>query len=387
MIQCTSTSTHQIDRICILFRQENVVNLVYEIFVRIPHSLPLSIRANAAKVFHYGGVHSGCGVAAVVWFLMYTALTTKEFVHHPTHEAKAGVIVCYFLLATFLFILGGAHPKFRVRYHDYFEAIHRFAGWSALCILWSDTFIIGIPTARANHLTLGRQLISQASFWYLIVSTCCGVLSWGRLHKRDVFPEVLSDHAIRLHFKYRPMQPFYGVKLSDSPVLEWHSFATIPDHDENKKIVGFSVIISNAGDWTKQMITNPPSKLWIRGNPLHGLLYTSRLFKKIVLVATGSGIGPCLSLMYSNQINSRILWSTPNPETVFGQKIIDEVKRSDPNAMIWNTRSSGRPDLISLTYRILVEDGCEAVFIISNPKVTKKTLYAMENRGKSTYLM
>jgi len=93
----------------------------------------------------------------------------------------------------------------------------------------------------------------------------------------------------------------------------------IPDHDENKKINGFSVVVSNAGDWTKRHIQNPPKKLWIRGYPLHGLLYTSKLFKKIVLVATGSGIGPCLSLIYSNQVNCRILWSTPNPETVFGK--------------------------------------------------------------------
>lgn len=309
---------------------------------------------------------------------MTIALTTREFVRTPTHEAKSSVIVCYLLITMFLFILGGAHPKFRVRYHDYFEALHRFAGWSALVILWSHTFIVGSNNATINHESIAKAIGSQPSFWFLIISSMCGIISWFRLRKREVFPEILSDHAIRLHFKYKPMNPFYGIKLSDSPLFEWHAFATIPDHDETGKKTGFSVVVSNAGDWTKRHINNPPKKLWIRGYPLHGLLYTSKLFKKVVLVATGSGIGPCLSLMYSNEVNCRILWSTPNPETVFGQKIIDEVKRSDPKAVIWNTRTRGRPaDIVGMAYQLLKESDCEAVFVISNPKVTRKIVYGM----------
>jgi len=145
------------------------------------------------------------------------------------------------------------------------------------------------------------------------------------------------------------------------------------------------MISTNRANRTKRHIHAPPSKLWIRGYPLHGLLYTTKLFKKVCLVATGSGIGPCLSLMYSNQVNCSIIWSTPNPETVFGQKIIDEVKRSDPNALIWNTRQLGRPDIVALTYEMLVKNECEAVYVISNPKVTKKIVYAMENRGIPAY--
>ncbi len=48
------------------------------------------------------------------------------------------------------------------------------------------------------------------------------------------------------------MQPFYGVKLSDSPLTEWHAFATIPDTDDAGSINGFSVVVSNAGDWTRR---------------------------------------------------------------------------------------------------------------------------------------
>jgi hypothetical protein len=39
------------------------------------------------------------------------------------------------------------------------------------------------------------------------------------------------------------MQPFYGLKVSDHPITEWHALATIQDEDENGKINGFSVVV------------------------------------------------------------------------------------------------------------------------------------------------
>ena len=366
----------------VLMRQENSVNLVYEIFTCVPLSTPLIIRSKLAKVFHYGGVHSGCGVAATVWFVLYTALATKAFIHKPTHGLVVGnIITCYLLVTIFLFILGGAHPRFRIMFHDYFEAIHRFAGWTALAILWSQTFIIAESNRKTSDASLGGTIVRAPSFWLLLITTFFTFLSWSRLRQREVIPETLSDHATRLHFKYRNMKPFYGLKLSDRPLFEWHAFATIPDADGQ----GFSVVVSNAGDWTKRQIHNPPKKLWTRGYPMHDLLYTTRLFKQIVLVATGSGIGPCLSLMYSNKTPRRILWSTPNPETTYGAGILETVCKADPQAVIWNTREKGRPDMVALTYMLFVEFKAEAVFVISNPKVTRKIVYGMESRGIAAY--
>jgi hypothetical protein len=56
--------------VTILFCQENFVNVLYEIATCVPHSTPLFIRRRLAFVFHYGGVHSGAGVAAVTWYLL-----------------------------------------------------------------------------------------------------------------------------------------------------------------------------------------------------------------------------------------------------------------------------------------------------------------------------
>ena len=130
---------------------------------------------------------------------------------------------------------------------------------------------------------------------------------------------------------------------------------------------------------------NPPKKLWVRGYPIHGLLYTSKLFTRIVVVATGSGIGPCLSLLYADVTPRRVFWSTPAPAVTFGPGVVEAVKKADPNAVIWNTRVHGRPDMVFETYRLVRESNAEAVFIISNPKITRKVVYGMESRGIPAY--
>ena len=57
------------------------------------------------------------------------------------------------------------------------------------------------------------------------------------------------------------------------------------------------------------------------------------------------------------------------------------VLKADPNAVIIDTRTSGRPNMVQITYQLYIESGAEAVFVISNPKLTKKLVYAMESRG------
>ncbi|KAH9885962.1 hypothetical protein F4778DRAFT_798751 [Xylariomycetidae sp. FL2044] len=373
--------------VSILFRQEEFVNLCYEIFVRIPpHSLPLSIRRRLAKVFHYGGCHSGAGTAAVVWYILYTILSTYEWIEDSQTDTLINMITSWILVSMFIIILTAAHPTLRIKYHDHFEAFHRFAGWTALITFWIHNIVSANVTSREWNATIGYVLVHSPNFWCICVSTCCTLASWSRLRHRTVYPEKLSDHSTRLHFKYRGMAPFYGLKISDKPLTEWHAFATIPDTDENGKINGFSVVVSNAGDWTKKQITKDyERKLWVRGAPLHGLLYTSRLFKRIVVVATGSGIGPCLSLLYADVTPRRVLWSTRNPQRTYGNGVVAEVMKADPNAVIWDTNAKGHPDIVRETYQLVHESDAEAVFIISNPKVTEMVVFGMTSRGIPAY--
>ena len=64
---------------------------------------------------------------------------------------------------------------------------------------------------------------------------------------------------------------------------------------------------------------------------------------------------------------------------------MQQVANADPGAMIINTRASGRPDMVALTYHLFRESNAEAVFAISNPSLTRKVVYGMESRGIPAY--
>ena len=209
--------------VTILGRQENVVNWLYEIVSCAPHWVPLVFRARLARIFHYGGIHSGCGTAATMWFFLQTILVTVAFPKNPTPMALADLITSWFLILLLFVILLSAYPSFRKGHHDKFEMLHRFSGWSALIIFWTHLFLVAVQEqatdTRASKPNFAVRFFSTPSFWFLLISTSCGLLSWSRMRLRNVTAERLSNHAIRLHFDYKDMPPFYGIKVSDDPAL------------------------------------------------------------------------------------------------------------------------------------------------------------------------
>ena len=98
-------------------------------------------------------------------------------------------------------------------------------------------------------------------------------------------------------------------------------------------------------------------------------------------MSTGSGIGPCLPVIMERKVPCRILWSTKNPVKTYGQTIVDEVRRADAEAVIWDTESKGRPDLVRLAWGLFRESGAECVCVISNSKVTSMVVRELESRG------
>ncbi|KZF24335.1 hypothetical protein L228DRAFT_208882 [Xylona heveae TC161] len=382
----TATSANLM--VSILMRQEHVINLLFVICAAVPRCAPLWIRRRFAKVFHFGGLHSSCGTASVMWFLLFTYTITAQYLTTAGADADAAqrdpatLAVTYLIIALLVAILIFAIPRFRIKAHDSFETVHRFAGWSVLLLFWIHTIIMTNASRRQTEdmSSLGHALVMTPTFWFLIVITISIAYPWLRLRKVAVRSEYLSDHAVRMHFNYK-MIFCAGIRISDSPLKEWHAFATIPEPDGS----GFSLVMSNAGDWTNRQIQRQPSRLWVRGDPTFNVLRCTPLFERIVVVATGSGIGPCLALQNAKPGQCRMIWSTPNPEDTYGKAIIDAVYNVDPQAIIINTRATGRPDLVALAYRLYLEAQAEAIFVVSNQKVTHKLVYGMESRGIPAY--
>lgn len=370
--------------VSVLIRQELVINLLFEIMGKTPQSWPLRIRRLAAKIYHLGGVHSGAGVAATIWFGLYNVALIRErnndeFIRHQRRTFAIAIVIDVLLVSILLL----AHPTMRAEFHNAFEVVHRFAGWTAVALFWVQ-FLVLADVERKNTSptpSLIAVIVKSPIFYLLLIVTTCLILPWLRLRKVPIEAEHLSPHAIRLHFTYCNLPLCSAPRLSDNPLFEWHAFAGIPEDNGT----GFSVIISKAGDWTRKMIELPPTHIWVRGIPARGVLHIAPIFRSMVLVATGSGIGPVLSLLYARGIKCRILWSTRDPQTTYQKNIIDHVIIADPNAVILNTTSMGRPDLIQEAYKMYVTSGAEAVFIISNPRVTRKAVYALESRGVPTF--
>ncbi|EMT64935.1 Abhydrolase domain-containing protein C22H12.03 [Fusarium odoratissimum] len=273
---------------------------------------------------------------------------------------------------------------FRKQYHNFFERFHRFAGWTSLGLFWART-ILAINDSRPQHQELGIAAVKTPDFWLLVVATLSIASSWFFLRKVPVEAEVLSDHAVRLHFDYTVPVNGSFTRLSRRPLIEWHSFATIPNPQANQHAKGYSLVVSNAGDWTRSCIQNPPSSIWVRGVPTCGVMRIATLFNRIVVVATGSGIGPLLGHIVHQSCPTQLIWSTSRPEESFGKELVGQVRDAIPDAVIWNTKTQGRPDLVRMGYNLAKSFDAEAVIIIANEKITKKVVYGLETRGVPAY--
>jgi hypothetical protein len=378
MLTSSDAATASAINLCvaILFRNEHVVNIVFRLACALRPSTPLAVRKIGGKAYSYGGFHSGCATAGTMWYLIFTVLLATDF-HDPHKRVVFSLAVAASVLLVFIAVF--AHPKFRVSHHNSFETIHRFAGWLSLGLLWAQLGATILNSRPLSGESVASLMANNPLFWCLAIISIAIIYPWTRLRKRDVHVQVLSSKAALLHFTYRRMDICQGIRITDSPLRETHSFATISsDVDEQ----GFRVLMSRAGDWTSKFIDNPPTSIWVKGAPIFGVMRVALIFKKVLVVATGTGIGPCLSLMEScPDYPMHVLWMGSDPRETYGDTIINSVFAADSGACIVDTSKAGRGDILRLVYARYVESQAEAVIIISNALVTRRVVDGLESRG------
>jgi NAD(P)H-flavin reductase len=364
--------------ISIVIREEHIVNFLYTIFASVPSTAPLWIRRRAGKIYHLGGLHSGCAVAATFWFIVLSIQSTLSFCSMTSKTAENWIliIVIYILDCLLISMVIMAHSSIRAKLHNAFEIVHRLAGWSSLALLWTLT-VLNTDISKPSTQTLSSALFSSANIWLLFISTFSIVITWLNCRKIRVQSEQLSKHALRLKFDYATPEPGTTIRLSSSPLFEWHAFATWAQPGQS----GFSLIISNAGDWTSKLINNPPRTVWARRTPTCGVLRIAPMFKSVLLVATGSGIAPCLPVIMANRTRINLFWSTRDPLTTYGPEIGAIISALGQSAYIHNTSMMGRPSMLPQVLRQVQETGSEAVIVISNPKMTIKLVQDLECMG------
>ncbi|KAI0314081.1 hypothetical protein OF83DRAFT_1064404 [Amylostereum chailletii] len=361
--------------VSILMRLEHVVNAFFTICCAVPLSWPLFIRRQAAQVYHIGGIHSGAATSGTAWLIVFVVQATREVIDGGPASIPT-VVVSWVVLMLLLVMIALAHPRFRVLFHNQFEMVHRFLGWTATALVWAQVILLA-NDYRPSGQPLHRALVHSAPFWLVVVLTLSIVHPWTRLRKVTVRSEVLSSHCVRIYFDYVTPKPGSFTRMSTSPLTEWHSFATIAVPG----VQGYSAVVSRAGDWTSRVIDHPPTTLWVRGIPTFGVVSTTILFRRVILVATGSGIGPMTPVILAKKIPLRLLWTAPKVRETYGDAYVDALLDNDPDAAGADTRKHGKPDMLKLSYKMYREFEAEAVCIISNEKLTRKVVYGLRSRG------
>lgn len=62
------------------------------------------------------------------------------------------------------------------------------------------------------------------------------------------------------------------------------------------------------------------------------------MFRRVVFVATGSGIGPIAPCLFEKRQPARLLWTGANIVKTFGTDLVNAVKEAEPDACIYGTR-------------------------------------------------
>ncbi|UPO77915.1 hypothetical protein [Arthrobacter sp. Helios] len=361
----------------ILPRQHWMVNLISYLATRAPTSWPLRLRWRLAQYYHVGGLHVGGAIAGTFWYVAYVVLLAPAWADGEAGYDDVSVALALVVSAVLITICVLANPGFRTRHHDVFEASHRFGTWTVLVLGWTNALLLAKLQTPAR--SFSEALLTSPIFWMLVISTGLAVWPWILLRRVPITTERPSDHTIivRLNHGYVPRVGTTRA-MSRHPLLGWHPFACVPAAPGES---GYRMVVSRAGGWTGDFINNPPTHVWVRGIPTVGVANAKRLFKRVLYVTTGSGIGPALGHLLTDTQGARLVWVTKTPRATYGDALVDEVEAAQPDAVIWNTTEQGKPDVFELSYDAFVASGADAVIIVSNKSVTGRVVSEFERRG------
>ncbi|KAI7205442.1 hypothetical protein KC316_g240 [Hortaea werneckii] len=369
----------------VLMRQEHVINGLFHIACGLPASTPLQLRRKVAKLaYSQGGVHAACGISALAWYIYYTLEQSFQYRGNGSEKLACSVISAP-LIGLLALVIAMSIAGVRRRFHDHWELSHRFGGWTAICLFWAQIITSIVSSARKTSQHVSSVLVTTPSFWMLIVITACLVHPWLWLRRLPVKAHRRSIYAVELRFDNGNVASCASLSLSINPLVETHKFVAIPNVPEDRE-KGYSVIVSNDGDWTRDFINSPPKHVWHRGAPIISMMRIAACFRPVLVVATGSGIGPCLSFLNCHRGHpAHVLWSARSPEEVYGGGILSNILLADQNALIIDTKETGRFDLTAVAWAKMQQIQPEAAVILSNSNVTRNVVLGLEARGVTAF--
>ncbi|KAK5825738.1 hypothetical protein PVK06_020602 [Gossypium arboreum] len=361
-----------------LSRSEAFLRVVFWLAVKVLGKswVPLPIKtATTSLLQSLGGIHSSCGISSVAWLIYALILTLKD--RENTSPEIIGVastilsLLCLTCLAAF--------PLVRHLHHNVFERIHRFAGWTALALLWA--FIVLTisydPVTKSYSKELGSRLVQRQEFWFTIAITILIITPWSTVRRVPVNISVPSGHASIIKFEGGIKSGILG-RISPSPLSEWHAFGIISDGKTEHMMLAGAV-----GDFTKSLVSNPPSHLWVRKLHFAGLPYLVNMYDRVLVVATGSGICVFLSfLLQPCSADVCVLWVAKGIAQNFGKEI-KEMMSGHPKekVIVHDTAVLGRPNVSQMSVDTAKRWGADVVIVTSNPEGSRDVVNACKAAG------
>lgn len=290
------------------------------------------------------------------------------------------VVVAFAILSLLSLTSLAAFPLIRHLHHNLFERIHRFVGWIALSLLWifiTLTVSYDPKTKSYNNAGIGSKLIKQQEFLLTLGITLLIAIPWMTVRRVPVKVTSPSGHATIIKFEGGVKAGILG-RISPSPLSEWHAFGIISDgKDEHMMLAGA------VGDFTKTLVSNPPSHLWVRQVHFAGLPYLVNMYNRVLVVATGSGICVFLSfLLQPSAANVCFLWVTKGVEQNFGKEIKEMLSgHSKEEVIIHDTALLGRPNVSEMSVEAARKWRAEVVIVTSNPQGSRDVVNACKKSG------
>ena len=179
----------------ILIRQDFVINTIFRLSLLVSKRAPLQLRCMFAKVYEYGGFHSGAAVCSVLWFTAFSVIILTNI------KALGPVLLTCTLIIWMIFaaMLVLAFPKIRFNHHNAFEYVHRWGTVVTLFLMFPELHLFHRELAfNASPDSPTPALIQLPAYWLFVISVILLLLPWLRLRKLSMDMELLSDRAVRL---------------------------------------------------------------------------------------------------------------------------------------------------------------------------------------------
>ncbi|KAF7029793.1 hypothetical protein CFC21_041460 [Triticum aestivum] len=340
--------------------------------------VPVAVKTGVTAILQsLGGVHSGCGVSSLAW-LVYALVQALELrgVTPPEIVGVASAILGLVALSCL-----AAFPLVRHLHHNVFERTHRFAGWSALALLWAFVMLTAgyNPGIRSYHRLTVASLAKRQELWLTAAITFFTFLPWLTVRRVPVTVTAPSTRASIITFQGGVKAGLLG-RISRSPLSEWHAFGIISDDRDTHAMLAGAV-----GDFTRGLVSDPPSHLWVRTVHFAGLPYLISMYQRVTMVATGSGICVFLSfLMQPSRAEVSLVWVAKDIDANYGDGIRAMVTSNENlggRVIVHDTMTMGRPDVSELAVGAARQWNAEAVVVTSNPEGSRDVVRRCKKAG------